>query len=175
MRRGFTLVELLVVIGILAVLIALLLPALANARRQSNITVCAANLRGIGQGLQAYLQNAPRRYPPAPAWPSVNPYNQRSLQEYLRPHLGTTPRLYHCPADEVEFAREGISYMYHAELGERKLEETFMYRVMRHPSLVPLLWDAANYHGGEVPYNWLFVDGHVGRFVEEPQKREPQP
>jgi prepilin-type N-terminal cleavage/methylation domain-containing protein len=53
-RRAFTLVELLVVIGIIALLIAMLLPTLKKAKEAANRTRCASNMRQIIMGMQMY-------------------------------------------------------------------------------------------------------------------------
>ncbi|MFN4241673.1 MAG: type II secretion system protein [Tepidisphaerales bacterium] len=61
--RAFTLVELLVVLGIITLLVGTLLPALSRARAQADAVACAANLRSIGQALLVYVNDHDGRLP----------------------------------------------------------------------------------------------------------------
>jgi prepilin-type N-terminal cleavage/methylation domain-containing protein/prepilin-type processing-associated H-X9-DG protein len=64
-RGAFTLVELLVVIGIIALLMSILLPTLGAVREQANTIKCASNMRQIGVGMEVYLAASKQMYPPA--------------------------------------------------------------------------------------------------------------
>mgnify|MGYP006302626101 CR=1 FL=1 len=62
-RPGFTLIELLVVVSIIAVLIAMLLPALQEARDAAQLVVCSANQRQVGTAMQLYATENRRQLP----------------------------------------------------------------------------------------------------------------
>lgn len=97
---GFTLVELLVVIGIIALLIGILLPTLARAREQANRTKCLSNLRQLGQALYLYASESKDRLPNANvAGASDDPSgHDRALVELAQEHVRNAG-VFHCPSD----------------------------------------------------------------------------
>ena len=101
-RHAFTLVELLVVIGIIAILMALLLPALNNAREQARRTQCAAGLHNIGLAMNIYANENKRRLPIHPGagnnWFWDLPYPTRDA--IVR--AGAVRDSFYCPSGDLQ-------------------------------------------------------------------------
>ena len=99
-HRSFTLIELLVVISIIAMLIALLLPALQRAKRQARLIMCANNQHQIGIGLMSYVIDWGQYPPPGHVsvyiiWESSSPFDNR--QNLVDIVSGASKDIYFCP------------------------------------------------------------------------------
>lgn len=90
-RRGFTLVELLVVIGIIALLIAMLMPALSKARDTANQVACASNMRQWGMAVHQYASASKGKFPVFDWDIASDGYNGDEWDSALGAYLGMKP------------------------------------------------------------------------------------
>ena len=98
-RGGFTLVEILVVIGIIAILIGILMPTLSNARRHAKSVQCQSNLRQVGQALVMYA-NVWKGWVFPPEVGSAHPREMRLPVHVFKPAVWNPPVM-KCPADDL--------------------------------------------------------------------------
>jgi len=180
---GFTLIELLVVVAIIAILVAILLPALGRARVASRRTACRANLHGVWLAFREYLNDSHDMFPDAAVMPTQDP-NSPPIGEVLKVYLGN-PKILCCPADTMApddshgsyFEREGTSYEYPPFIQGKQLSE-----LLEDAEAHPVLFDFSGFHSmnpakasdmdetndkidkqveGVSSTNFLYVDGSV--------------
>ncbi len=175
-RHGFTLIELLVVISVIALLIAILLPALGKARQAAKATACRSQLRQIGIAITAYATDGRERLPDSVAYgPEAGISSNSTLTDVrglpgaLRRYLLTpvydpqvTPRtgtVWMCPFNPT-YAPQGSSYNYSGKFAREGDPNASAFsvpgkRISRaaSPSEAMIVTDRAGPHGSTSPFD----------------------
>ena len=95
-RRGFTLVEVLVVIAVIGMLVAILIPAVGSVRSMAQTSYCLNNLRDLGMSAQVYVTD--RDFYPA-GYDDKTAASVRRWMDALKPYMQKSGKTYRCPLD----------------------------------------------------------------------------
>ena len=176
-RAGFTVVELLCVITIIAVLASMLLPTVGTVMERANNVKCQSNLRQIGIAAHAAANDHNNTYPIVEFDPANPAYTDpdagaRPLPQALAPY-GITAANLQCPADVKGpnwFAKLGCSYMWSPVSEDEPTAAVTAYfrnrAMVIAPSRTRLATDYEAVHfpdvtGASMKMNMLYADGHI--------------
>ncbi|MGC1480444.1 MAG: type II secretion system protein [Chthoniobacterales bacterium] len=174
-KRGFSLIELVIVVAILGLLATLAVPAMSRMQERAKSTSCAANLRAVGVAVQIFAQDNQNRLPTIEGYPSDPIYDgemaekAQTMMGALGPY-GLTESTLECPADSVWFEKEGTSYFWKPTLDDELVSNPTIYGRRGQRSIPPqyasLCTDFEAVHGpkGHRRANRLYLDGHVNTY-----------
>jgi prepilin-type N-terminal cleavage/methylation domain-containing protein len=161
--RGFTLIELLVVMAIIAILTAMLMPALTRAKEAGRATACLSNLRQIGVAFQLYVQDNNNRLPVMRDKSLTSSNELPSPDVVLSNYVGNV-NVMRCPSDKELFTRTGASYSWNSLLNNQDADHLRALGLHFDPHQVPLMFDKEKFHivrGPAKAQNFLYADGHI--------------
>ena len=156
-HRGFTLTEVVVTITIIAALGALAFPVIRSGVRSSQEAACLSNLRSIGLGLEAYLQDSNQRMPVLEAGRRSRSEDIPVIDTLLEPYL-RNPEVFHCPADDEQFAASGSSYLWNTTQNGRHRSQLVFFGNDGDLPRIPLVIDKEAWHPGTTGSNFLYAD-----------------
>jgi prepilin-type N-terminal cleavage/methylation domain-containing protein len=166
---GFTLIELLVALGVIAVLAALLLPALSRGKESARSLSCLSNLHQIGIGLQLYVSDSANRLPTMFDWSSSSTTNSPLINRVLFAQIGSS-NVFRCVSDhQGVFEATGSSYSWNFLLNGQDADHLRLLGLDFNPHQVPLVFDKEEFHkarGAGKGKNFLYADQHLKNLME---------
>jgi prepilin-type N-terminal cleavage/methylation domain-containing protein len=177
-RLAFTLIELLVVIAIIAILAAMLMPAISRTKEAGRATACLSNLRQIGMGIQLYAQDNNNRLPIMRDQSQSTTNDLPGPDVVLSNHVGNV-RVMRCPSDREQlFEKTGSSYSWNSLLNGQNADRLTVFNLEFSPHQIPLMFDKEKFHiarGESKAQNFLYADGHIKNLlaIEGTIQRKP--
>jgi len=170
-QRGwaFTLLELLLVIGIVSILAALVLPVLSRAKESARSARCLSNLHQIGIGLQLYVSDNNNRLPTLVDWSSSSETNGPVINRVLWQYVGSS-NVFWCPSDRLGvFEQTGSSYSWNFLLNGQNADQIKLLGINFSLDQIPLVFDKEEFHrarGAAKAKNYLYADHHLKNLLE---------
>ena len=152
-HRGFTLMELLVVIAAVGVIAGIGIPIARSVLAKSREAACLNNLRSLGVGLQSYLQEHQQILPAMAGIRSSKTEETPVLDTVLLPYLDG-PEAFKCPQDSKDYEKTGSSYWWNELQNGKHVSKLYLMGIPG--DRIPLIADKASWHPSGS--NFLYPD-----------------